>query len=72
MRDRKICDGRAWHGGRVRGHGGIQKRTILGQILGVISDLPGIAQASLEHRSSIARESEGIGRAAELLDHVVP
>ena len=30
---------------------GIQKRTKLVQILGAISDLPGIAQASLEHHS---------------------
>ena len=31
---------------------GIQKRTILVRILGVISDPPGIDQASLKHRSS--------------------
>ena len=37
--------------------GGIQKRTNLVRILGVISDPPGIAQASRKHRSSIARAS---------------
>ena len=45
--------------------GGIQKRTKLVQMLGVISGFPSIERASRRHRS-------GIDQATEILDHVVP